>query len=99
MLTSWKKQLNVDIHFMECQIQNLFTTLYSNLGRQYPGQVLSSLLHRRTAEVTTGDIITELACEPTNTIILPSINHGKKFFSRPPVELLDSLGKPIIGQI
>ena len=99
MLTLWRKQLSVDIHFLECQIQNLFTTLSSILGRQYPGQVLSSLLHRRAAGVTIGDIMTELACEPTNTTILPSLSHGKYFTSRPLVEFLDSSGKPITGQI
>ena len=70
-----------------------------NFGTAIPCQVLSFLLHRRTAEVTIGDIITELACEPTNTTILPSLSHGKYFSSRPLVEFLDSLSKPIMGQI
>ena len=93
------KQLNVGIHFLECQIPNLFTTLYSILGRQFPGQVLSFLLYCRTAGVTIGDVTTERAWEPTNTTILLSLNHGKYFSSRPLVEFLDSSGKPIIEKI
>jgi len=93
------KQLNIDTHFLECQIQNLFTTLYSILGRQYPGQVLSSLLHRATAGITIGDVITELACEPINVTVLPSLKHGKYFSFRPLVEFLDSSGNITMGQI
>ena len=39
-------KLNSDLNFQECQLQSLFTTLYSLVGRQYPGQVLTSLLRK-----------------------------------------------------
>ena len=39
-------KLNSDLNFQECQLQTLFSTLYSLVGRQYPGQVFTSLLHK-----------------------------------------------------
>jgi len=42
-------KLNSDLNFQECQLQSLFTTLYSLVGKQYPGQVLSTLLKKPTA--------------------------------------------------
>ena len=91
--------LNSELHYQECQLQNLFTTLYSILGRQYPGQVLSSLLHKPAAGVTVGDIITEISCQETNVTLLPSLQYGKHFSSRPLVQLDASNGTGRIGQI
>ena len=38
--------LKADLHFQECQLHALFTTLYSLVGKQYPGQVLSALINK-----------------------------------------------------
>ena len=46
--------LNADIHFLECQIQSIFSTLSSILGKSFPGPVLSALLRRHTAAIAIG---------------------------------------------
>ena len=51
--------LNADIHFLEWQIQSIFSTKYSILGKSFPGPVLSALLRRHTAAITIGDVLTE----------------------------------------
>jgi len=61
--------------------------------------VLSSLLHRTTAGIIVGDVITELACEPINVTVLPSLKHRKSFSSCPLVKFLDSSGNITMGQI
>ena len=48
-------KLNSDLKFQECQLQSLVSTLYSLVGRQYSGQVLTSLLHKSIAGITVGD--------------------------------------------
>ena len=92
-------QLNSELHYQECQLQSLFTSLYSLLGRQYPGQVLSSLLHKPAAGITVGNVITEIACKDTNVTLLLCLQHGKHFSSRPLVSLdgLDDTNR--IGQV
>ena len=92
-------QLNSELHYQECQLQSLFTSLYSLLGRQYPGQVLSSLLRKPAAGITVGDVITEIACKDTNVTLLPSLQHGKHFSSRPLVSLDGLNGTSRIGQV
>ena len=78
--------LDFDINYLECQIQSLLSTLYSVLGRQYPGRVLTSLLHRQSAGITVGDVITELACTPINVTLVHSLQHGQYFSSRPLIQ-------------
>ena len=77
------RHLNLNVDFLECQIQNLFATVYSILSRQFPGQVLS-LLHRRpVAAITTGNVLREIVCRPINVTSLHSLQFGQHFFSRP----------------
>ena len=52
--------LNADIHFLECQIRSIFSTIYSILRKLFPGPVLSTLLRRHTAAITIRDVLTEL---------------------------------------
>ena len=80
-------KLNYDLNFQECQLQSLFSTLYSLVGRQYPGQVLTSLLHKPTAGITVGDVLTEATCIKSNVTLLPSVRHGNAFSSRPLVRI------------
>ena len=91
--------LNSDIHYLECQIQSLLSTLYSVLGRQYPGRVLTSLLHRQSAGITVGDVITELACTPINVTLVHSLQYGQYFSSRPLIQYYDFNGTLQTGQL
>ena len=79
--------LNADIHFLECQIQSIFSTMYSILGKSFPGPVLSALLRRHTAAITIGDVLTELMCIPVNATLLKSLKHGNYFSLRPLVQM------------
>ena len=63
-MTETINRLNSDLHYLECQFHSLFSTLYSLVGKQYPGQVLSFLLGRPTAAFTIGDVLTEISCTP-----------------------------------
>ena len=78
---------------------SFYFSLLSPLGRQYLGQVLSSLLRKPAAGITVGDVITEIACKDTNVTLLPSLKHGKHFSSRPLVSLDGLNGTSRIGQV
>ena len=56
------RNLTSDIHFVECQLQSLMTTLFSVMAKQYPGETLSSLTGRKRAAITAGDVLTEIHC-------------------------------------
>ena len=91
--------LNADIHFLECQIQSIFSTMYSILGKSFPGPVLSALLRRHTAAITIGDVLTELMCIPVNATLLKSLKHGNYFSLRPLVQYVDHLNVTRVGQL
>ena len=100
--------LNSELHYQECQLQSPFTSLYSLLGRQYPGQVLPSLLHKLAAGITEGVEITEIACKDANVTLkhfssantfLLQTQHGKHFSSRPPVRFDGFNGTSRIKQV
>ena len=92
-------KLNSDLNFQECQLQSLFTTLYSLVGRQYPGQVLTSLLRKPTAGITVGDVLTEITCINSKVTLLPSMRHGNVFSSRPLIRILGPNSTSQIGQV
>ena len=58
--------LDADIHFLECQVQFIFFTMYSILSKSFPDPGLSALLRRHTAAVAIGDVLTELTCIQVN---------------------------------
>ena len=91
--------LNADIHFLECQIQSIFSTMYSILGKSFPGPVLSALLRRHTAAITIGDVLTELMGIPVNATLLKSLKHGNYFSLRPLVQYVDHLNATRVGQL
>ena len=93
------RHLDLSVDFLECQIQNLFAIIYSILSRQFPGQVLSSLLHRSIAAITTGDVLREIVCRPINATLLHSLQFGRHFCSRPLVHYVNSRGNLTLGQI
>ena len=82
---------NVDIHFLECQVQSISSTMYSILGKSFPGPVLSTLLRPNTAAITIGDVLTELMCTPVNTTLLKCLQHGNYFSLRPLLQYVDHL--------
>ena len=92
-------KLNSDPNFQECQLQSLFSTLYSLVGRQYPGQVLTSLLHKPTAGIIVGDVLTEITCIKSNITYLPSIRHGNVFSPRSLVRIPGPNSTSQIGQV
>ena len=67
------RHLDLTVNFLKCQIQNHFATLYSILSRQFPCQVLSLLLRRPVAAITTGDVLREIICQPVNATLLHSL--------------------------
>ena len=85
------RHLDLSVDFLECQIQNLFAIIYSILSRQFPGQVLSSLLRRPVAAITTGDVLREIVCRPINATLLHSLQFGVYFSSRPLVHYVNSV--------
>ena len=93
------KNLNADIHFLECQIQSIISTMYSILGKSFPGPVLSALLRRHTAAITIGDVLTELMCIPVNATLLKSLQHGNYFSLRPLLQYEDHLNVTRVGQL
>ena len=92
-------KLNSDLNFQECQLQSLFSTLYSLVGRQYSGQVLTSLLHKPTAGITVGDVLTEVTCTKSNVTLLSSMRHGNAFSSRLLVRISGPNSTSQIGQV
>ena len=90
--------LNADIHFLECQIQSIFSTMHSILGKSL-GPVLSALFRRHTAAITVGDALTELMCIPVNATLLKSLKHGNYFSLRPLVQYKDHLNVTRVGQL
>ena len=56
--------LNVELNFMQCEIESLFATLFHLLGRLYPGQILSTLTGTPTAGKTVGDLIMRIFVSP-----------------------------------
>jgi len=92
-------KLNSDLHFQECQLQSPFTTLYSLVGKQYPGQVLSALLCKPTAVITVSDVLTEISCAQTNVTLLQNLQHGNFFSSHSLVQIPSPNSTFRIGQI
>ena len=92
-------ELTTNVQYLECQIQHLFSTIYSILGRQFPGQVLSSVLQRPVAAITVGDTLKELVCIPTNMTLLPHLRHERYFATRPIVQFLNKKGNLTLGQL
>ena len=90
---------STDIHFLECQIQSILSTMYSILGKSFLGPVLSALLRRHTAAITIGDVLTELMCIPVNATLLKSLKHGNHFSLRPLVQYVDHLNVTQVGQL
>ena len=90
--------LNADIHFFECQIQPIFSTMYSILGKSFPGPVLSALLRRHIATITMGDVLTELTCIPINATFLKSLQNGKYFLFCPFLQYVDHLNATRVGK-
>ena len=88
------RHLDLSVDFLECQIQNLFIQ-----SRQFPGQVLSSLLRRPVAAITTGDVLRGIVCRPINATLLHSLRFGRDFSSRPLVHYVNSRGNLTLGQI
>ena len=80
---------NADIHFLECQIRSIFSTIYSILGKLFPGPVLSTLLRRHTAAITIRDVLTELMSIPVNATLFNSLPHGNYFSFRPLLQYVD----------
>ena len=93
------RHLDLSVDFLDCQIQNLFATVYSILSRQFPGQVLSLLLRRPVAAITIGDVLREIVCRPINATLLHSLQFGQHFSSRPLVHYINSQGNLTLGQI
>ena len=92
------RNLTSDIHFVECQLQALLTTLFSLMSRQYPGDTLSSLTGQRKAAITAGDVLTEITCQTVEGIVLQSLKQNEMYSSRPLVEF-NINGTRKIGQI
>ena len=67
------RHLDLTVDFLECQIQNHFATLYSIPSPQFLCQVLSLLLRRPVAAITTGDVLREIICRPVNATLLHSL--------------------------
>ena len=91
--------LNADIHFLECQIQSIFSTKYSILGKSFPDSVFSALLHQHTAAITIGDVITELICIPVNATLSKSLQSSKYLLFRPLLLYVDNLNVTWAGQL
>ena len=92
------RNITSDIHFVECQLQALLTTLFSLVSRQYPRDALSSLTGQRKAAITAGGVLTEITCQTVEGILLQSLKQNEMFSSRPLVEFnINSTRK--IGQI
>ena len=91
--------LNADLLFQECQLHALFTTLFSLVGKQNPGQVLSSLLNKPTAVIFIGDVLIKIFCTNTNVTLLYSLQFGKFFSSRPVVHIPGPNSTFKIGQV
>ena len=91
--------LNADIHFLECQIQSPFSTMYSILGKSFSGPVLSTLLRHHTAAITIGDVLTELMCIPVNASLLKSLKHSNYFSLHPLVQYVDHSNVTRVGQL
>ena len=92
-------ELNSNILFLECQIQNLLSTLFSILARQFPSQVLSAILKRPIAALTNGDTLKEIVCSLKNVSMLTNLRHGEYFGTRPIVSYIDNQNKTSFGQI
>ena len=61
--------------------------------------MLTSLLHRQSAGITVGDVITELACTPINVTLVHSLQYGQYFSSRPLIQYYDFNGTLQTGQL
>ena len=85
--------------FLECQIQNLLSTLFSILARQFPSQVLSAILKRPIAAFTNGDTLKEIVSSLKNVSMLTNLRHGEYFGTRPIVSYIDNQNKTSFGQI
>nr|XP_018672265.2 uncharacterized protein LOC108950678 [Ciona intestinalis] len=93
------RNMTSDVHYLECTVQSLLSTLYTLVSRQYPGEALSEILGGRRAAITVGDLMTEITCEKINGTIMLSLKHHKLFATRPLIRYRDATGKPRIGQL
>lgn len=85
------RKINTDLAFLECKLENFVLELSRILSRQYPGPILSSILHQPIGShsaVMTGDIITEILCEDISAIVRPSLKYGDAYSTRPIVDFV-----------
>ena len=94
------KKLNFDLNFQECQLQSIpFFHLVLSCWAPISWTVLTSLLHKSTAGITVGDILTEVTRIKSNVTLLPSMRHGNAFSSRPLVQISGPNSTSQIGQV
>ena len=74
-------RLNFDLHYHECQLHSLFSTLCSLVDKQYSEQVLSFLLGRPFAAITIGNVLTEIFCTQINIKATLQFEEWKFFFA------------------
>ena len=75
-----------DIQYSEYQVQEVLTTLFSLVAKQYPGEALTILTGLKKAAITAGDVLTEIPCQRVQGIVLQSLEHENQFSSRLLVE-------------
>ena len=80
--------LTSDIHFLECQLENMLGNIYSILSRQFPGQILQGILGGYRAGITVGDVITELICVDIKATVLRSLEFNGTYSTRPLVSYI-----------
>ncbi|XP_076825481.1 uncharacterized protein LOC143471040 [Clavelina lepadiformis] len=88
-----------DIHYLECQVETLVSSLYALVARQYPGETLTAISGQKKAAVTIGDLITEIQCYPVSGTVLRSLVYKGQFSARPLVEFFYNNGTKSLGQI
>ena len=73
--------------------------MYSILDKSFSGPVLSYLLRRHTAAITTGDVLTELTGIPVNATLLKSLQYGKYFSFSLLLQYVDHSNASRVGQL
>ncbi|CAK8693815.1 unnamed protein product [Clavelina lepadiformis] len=68
-----------DIHYLECQVETLVSSLYALVERQYPGETLTAISGQKKAAVTIGDLITEIQCYPVSGTVLRSLVYKESY--------------------
>ena len=76
-------QVENQIHLMNCRLSSEFQFYNNLLARLFPSRILTRMINKETAAIWSNDVIQQLSCTRHTVQLLPSLEYGERFATRP----------------